>query len=156
MNAMADVVARIDDFGKPAWIAVMVAGFILFWPVGLAILAYMLWSGRMGCGWNRNGVERWREHATEAWDRRRERWERRMQGHGGSRGPRMRPTGNSAFDEYREQALHRLEEEAQEFRSFLERLRAAKDRQEFDDYMRQRRERPAGPDTGGEMPTPQT
>ena len=67
---MADVVARIDDFGKPAWIAVMVAGFILFWPVGLGILAYMLWSGRMGCGWNRNGgVERWREHATEAWDR---------------------------------------------------------------------------------------
>jgi hypothetical protein len=152
MNAMADVVARIDDFGKPAWIAVMVAGFILFWPVGLAILAYMLWSGRMGCGWNRNGgVERWREHATEAWDRKRERW-----GVNGGRGARLRPTGNSAFDEYREQALNRLEEEAQEFRSFLERLRAAKDRQEFDDYMRQRRERPTCPNPGGETPAPQT
>jgi Protein of unknown function (DUF2852) len=152
MNAMADVVARIDDFGKPAWIAVMVAGFILFWPVGLGILAYMLWSGRMGCGWNRNaGVERWREHATEAWDRSRERWAVH-----GRRGARLRPTGNGAFDEYREQALNRLEEEAQEFRSFLERLRAAKDRQEFDDYMRQRRERPTGPETGGQTPAPQT
>ncbi|MFM9849835.1 MAG: DUF2852 domain-containing protein [Hyphomicrobiaceae bacterium] len=153
---MADVVARLDDFGRPAWIALMVAGFILFWPIGLAILAYMLWSGRMGCGWNRNRVERWREHATEAWDRRRERWERRMHMHGGGRGSRLRPTGNGAFDEYREQALNRLEEEAQEFRSFLERLRAAKDRQEFDDYMRQRRERPTGPDAGGETPAPQT
>ena len=151
---MADVVARIDDFGKPAWIAVMVAGFILFWPVGLAILAYMLWSGRMGCGWNRNGVERWREQATEAWDRKRGGWERKM--HGWSGGAGMRPTGNRAFDEYRDQALQRLEEEAQEFRSFLERLRAAKDRQEFDDYMRQRRERPTGPDTtGGQTPAPQ-
>jgi hypothetical protein len=52
--------------------------------------------------------------------------------------------------------LNRLEEEAQEFRSFLERLRAAKDRQEFDEYMRQRRERPTGPDAGGETPAPQT
>ncbi len=150
---MADVVARLDDFGRPAWIALMVAGFILFWPIGLAILAYMLWSGRMGCGWNRNEVDHWRAHAAEAWDRRRERW---MHRHGGGRGPRMRPTGNSAFDEYREQALNRLEEEAQEFRSFLERLRAAKDRQEFDEYMRQRRERPAGSDAGSESPAPQT
>ena len=36
---MSEVVARIDDFGRPAWIALMVIGFIVFWPVGLAILA---------------------------------------------------------------------------------------------------------------------
>jgi len=139
---MADVVARIDDFGKPAWIALMVLGFILFWPIGLGILAYLLWSGRMGCGSYRGDVDRWREQAMGGWTDRRERWERRMRGwQGGHRG--MRPTGNRAFDEYRAQALRRLEEEAQEFREFLERLRAAKDRQEFDDYMRQRRERPA-------------
>ncbi len=40
---MTGVVATLDDYGKPAWIAVMVAGFILFWPVGLAVLAYLLW-----------------------------------------------------------------------------------------------------------------
>ena len=48
---MSDVVARIDDLGRPAWIALMVIGFIVFWPIGLAILAYLIWSGRMGCGW---------------------------------------------------------------------------------------------------------
>ena len=47
---MDQMVARIDDFGRPAWIALMVLGFIVFWPIGLSVLAYMLWSGRMGCG----------------------------------------------------------------------------------------------------------
>jgi Protein of unknown function (DUF2852) len=139
---MSDVVARIDDFGRPAWIALMVIGFIVFWPVGLAILAYLIWSGRMG-GCGRNGsVEQWRERATEKWDRKRERWERKMQQWGGH--PGLRPSGNRAFDEYREAALRRLEEEANEFSSFLERLRQAKDRAEFDEFMRDRRSRDAG------------
>ena len=47
MNQMA---MKLDDFGRPAWIALMVVGFIVFWPIGLAILAYIIWSGRMGCG----------------------------------------------------------------------------------------------------------
>ena len=47
--AMSNVAARIDDFGRPVWIALMVIGFIVFWPIGLAILAYLIWSGRMGC-----------------------------------------------------------------------------------------------------------
>ena len=41
-----EIAAKLDDYGKPAWIAVMVAGFIVFWPLGLAILGYMVWSGR--------------------------------------------------------------------------------------------------------------
>lgn len=142
---MVALVARIDDFGKPAWIALMVLGFIVFWPIGLAILAYLLWSGRMGCGWNRGDMERWREHAADRWERKRERWERHMQKWGGHHRGGLRPTGNRAFDEYREEALRRLEEEAQEFRAFLERLRMAKDRQEFDEYMRERRNRPSDP-----------
>lgn len=64
----------------------------------------------------------------------------------------LRPTGNRAFDEYREEALRRLEEEANEFRSFLERLRMAKDRQEFDEYMRQRRDGGSG---SGPAPGPE-
>ena len=63
----------------------------------------------------------------------------------------MRPTGNRAFDEYRAEALRRLEEEAQEFQAFLERLRMAKDRAEFDDFMRERRNRGAG---GGQHEPP--
>ncbi len=39
--------AWLDSKGKGAWIATMVLGFIFFWPVGLAILAYMIWSKRM-------------------------------------------------------------------------------------------------------------
>jgi Protein of unknown function (DUF2852) len=147
---MTDVVARIDDFGRPAWIALMVIGFIVFWPIGLAILAYLIWSGRMmGCG---RDMQHWRERAAERWERKRDRWERRMQQWGGP--PGMRPSGNRAFDEYRSEALRRLEDEANEFRSFLERLRMAKDRAEFDDFMRERRDRPAGP--GPTPPEPQT
>jgi Protein of unknown function (DUF2852) len=151
---MYAVVTRIDDFGRPAWIALMVLGFIVFWPIGLAILAYMLWSGRMGCG--RTGdIEQWRERAAARWERKRERWERRMQHWG--RGPHLRPSGNRAFDEYREEALRRLEEEANEFRDFLERLRMAKDRAEFDEFMRDRRNRPSGPSSPQDPePRPQT
>ena len=142
---MSEVVARIDDFGRPAWIALMVIGFIVFWPIGLAMLAYILWSGRMGCG--RQDIEQWRERAAERWERRRQRWERRMQQGWGGRAD-LRPSGNRAFDEYREEALRRLEEEATEFRNFLERLRMAKDRAEFDEFMRDRRNRqpPQGPE----------
>ena len=37
----------LDERGKGAWIAAMVLGFIFFWPIGLALLAYMIWSKRM-------------------------------------------------------------------------------------------------------------
>ena len=52
------IAARIDEFGKPAWIALMIFSFIWWWPLGLAILAFMIGSGRMGC-WDHNGMGRW-------------------------------------------------------------------------------------------------
>ena len=42
------ITAKLDEFGKPAWIALIVLGFVVFWPLGLAILVYTIWSGRMG------------------------------------------------------------------------------------------------------------
>ena len=51
-------------------------------------------------------------------------------------------SGNHAFDEYRTETLRRLEEEQREFRSFLDRLRFAKDKTEFDQFMAERRDRP--------------
>lgn len=48
-------------------------------------------------------------------------------------------TGNRAFDEYRSETLRRLEEEASEFQTFLQRLRHAKDKAEFDQFMAERR-----------------
>jgi hypothetical protein len=57
----------------------------------------------------------------------------------------QRSSGNSAFDEYREETLRRLEEEQKEFRDFLDRLRQAKDKAEFDQFMAERRRRDQGP-----------
>ena len=119
-----DIAAKLDSFGKPAWIAVMVLGFILFWPIGLALLGYMIWSGRMGC-WKRNGFGEF--------GKARGRW----YGLDGSKGS----SGNRAFDEYREDTLRRLEDEQKEFQDFLERLRHARDKAEFDQFMADRRSR---------------
>jgi len=155
---MSEVVARIDDFGRPAWIALMVIGFIVFWPIGLAILAYIIWSGRMGCSSRYGNMQDFRDRAMSRWERKRERWERHMQRWGDRRGSsHFRHTGNRAFDEYREEALRRLEGEANEFRDFLERLRMAKDRQEFDQFMNDRRNRPSDPPPAAEPqgPAPQ-
>ncbi len=118
-----DVTARLDDIGKPAWIGLMVLGFVLYWPVGLTLLAYLLWSGRMGCWKHRH--RHWRpENSTGRWFGQETR-------HGA--------TGNRAFDEYRDETLRRLEQEQRDFVSFLERLRMAKDKAEFDAFLAERR-----------------
>ena len=53
----------------------------------------------------------------------------------------MRSSGNRAFDEYRDETLRRLEEEEREFKEFLDRLRQAKDKAEFDQFMAEMRGR---------------
>ena len=58
----------------------------------------------------------------------------------------MSPSGNQAFDTYRADAISRLEEEGREFQSFLERLRQARDKAEFDAFMADRRQCPASTD----------
>jgi uncharacterized protein DUF2852 len=113
------LVATLDDYGKPAWIAAMILGFIVWWPIGLGVLAYLIWSGRMGCG----NKKAWREYFNDE--------ARRFRAG-------FTSTGNHAFDEYREATLKRLEEEAEEFQSFLKRLRHAKDKAEFDQFMAER------------------
>ena len=144
---MNDMVLKLDELGKPAWIGVMVISFILFWPVGLAILAYLIWSGRMGCGWH-GDRSRWQARMAERMDEKMGSWSR------GACGPGAYPgsTGNRAFDEYREETMKRLEDEQREFQDFLERLRLAKDRAEFDQFMTDRKNRPQGPDTAEPKP----
>jgi hypothetical protein len=126
------LVSTLDDYGKPAWIIAMIIGFLLWWPIGLGVLAYLIWSGRMGCG-NRT---QWKQHFMQE--------ARRF---GGGFTP-FRPTGNAAFDDYRAETLRRLEEEANEFQAFLQRLRKARDQAEFDQFMAER-----GP-SGGPRPAP--
>lgn len=52
---------------------------------------------------------------------------------------RAAPSGNAAFDEYRADTLKRLEDEFEDFQTFLEQLRMAKDKQEFDAFMASRK-----------------
>jgi hypothetical protein len=125
-----NVVARVDDFGRPAWIALAVLGFCLYWPIGLGLLAFIIGSGRMGW-WTQGGPGRWHygEHGCG--------WGRHHR--------RRREGGNRAFDEYRAETLRRLEEEEREFREFLDRLRFAKDKAEFDEFLAERRRRAGEP-----------
>jgi hypothetical protein len=122
--------AWLDARGKWAWIAAMVLGFVLFWPVGLALLAYMIWGKQMfsrSCGHSRHN-DRHHDHA----------------GHGpgqswGRHGYRAaQATGNTAFDTYKAEALRRLEDEQEAFEAFLQRLRSSKDKSEFDAFMEDR------------------
>jgi len=130
------ITAKLDEYGKPAWIALIVLGFLVFWPLGLAILAYTLWSGRMGCGYH--GYGRW-QHKMERMQHKMDWMRSRMGG-----GPWAPPSsGNRAFDDYRMETLKRLEEEQREFHDFLQRLRMAKDKAEFDEFMAERRNQPA-------------
>lgn len=129
----------------PGWIVLMVLGFVFWWPVGLAVLAFILWRKNMGC-WSHGSAERW-QHKME-------RMRSRMEGGpwSGSWGY-QRSSGNHAFDEYRTETLRRLEDEQREFREFLERLRFAKDKTEFDQFMTEQRNRPEAPRP--ESPQPQ-
>ena len=137
---MTTLAARLDDIGKPAWIGLMIAGFMLFWPLGLVILGYLIGSGRMGC-WVEGG-DRWQRHMSRM-QRRMDRMQQRAERWWG---PRQQATsGNRAFDEYREETLRRLEDEQREFMEFLERLRHAKDKAEFDQFMAERGHRPTAP-----------
>jgi hypothetical protein len=144
-------VAWLDEVGKPAWIALVIVSFFVWWPLGLVVLGYMVGSGRMfGC-WNSRHGREWRARMREqaaGWCGPR--------APGGSQGGMrsgMRSSGNHAFDEYRDETLRRLEEEEREFKEFLDRLRQAKDKAEFDQFMAEMRSR--RPTEGGPTPQPQ-
>lgn len=123
----------LDDRGQWAWIGLMIAGFVVVWPLGLAILAYMIWSKRMfghRHGGNGRAMTCGSRRAAASWSHAR---------------TAMRPSGNAAFDAYKAETLRRLEEEQRAFEEFLARLREARDKAEFDQFMddRARKARPA-------------
>lgn len=114
---MTSFAARIEAVPWPLWIAFAAAAFFC-WPLALAALVCLLLSGAMRCCGT--GFGRPHETAFPA----RPTWS-----------PEPRASGNRAFDEYRAATLRRLEEEHQDFQGFLGRLRAAKDKAEFDQFM---------------------
>ncbi|WP_081159057.1 DUF2852 domain-containing protein [Ensifer aridi] len=136
--------ALIRPDWTPATIALMVLGFIVFWPLGLAMLAYILFGdklkafkkdandgvNRMCAGFRRNHRSHWAHHHR---------------------------TGNVAFDDWREAELARLYEERrkldemrEEFDAYVRELRRAKDQEEFDRFMRERKNGRPAPAPGAE------
>ena len=136
-----NLAGQLDDIGKPAWIGLTIVSFIVFWPLGLVVLGYLIGSGRMAC---------WAHGSGDRWQRRMERMQQRMERMQAAaeqwtgRGFRS-SSGNRAFDEHRDETLRRLEEEQREFKAFLDRLRHAKDKAEFDQFMADRGRRSEGP-----------
>src|SRR3979490_174508 len=115
---MTGLMERLDAIPLPAWIALVVVSFIVFWPIGLALLIYLKWSGRMFCSrygrsghWSGPDGRSERREAREEWRA----WKRRARWGGGG-------SGNVAFDEYREETLRKLAEEQREVRAFPVRL----------------------------------
>jgi hypothetical protein len=125
-------------------IAARVIGFIIFFPIGLGILFWNIWSARqirnggapafagMGGGFARWGDAPWSQHRD------------------GLSGDLARNSGNSVFEDYKKATLERLEEERRKlaaeqeaFGSFLDDLKKAKDREEFERFMRAREEKQA-------------
>jgi len=122
------------------------------WPLGLLALAFIIGSGRMGC-WNHHGTGRW-ENKMQRMQEKMDRVRARMDGTRGDWWGGPPSSGNRAFDDYRAETLKRLEEEQREFRDFLDRLRFAKDKTKFDQFMAERRNRghDAGPQPQGPQP----
>ncbi len=127
---------------KPRWsfltIALMVIGFILWAPLGLAMLAYIIWGEYFG-----GSSEKVEIFIDEA----KKRIKKHKSDFRSSYGS-YDSSGNAAFDEYRKEQLRRLDEErrrldeeVREFREYMHNLRRARDREEFDQYMRSRKKR---------------
>jgi len=141
---------------RPLWMIATVLGFIFWWPVGLILLLWTLGGRRMSCwGYGRNGgFEGDWQGGPPPWLAWKRQWKRQMrewyrgQAQGASPGQGPSPaqpypsSGNRAFDEYRSETLRRLEEEQKEFAAYLDRLRFAKDKAEFDQFMDELRNRP--------------
>jgi Protein of unknown function (DUF2852) len=119
----------LDARGRKAWFIAMILGFIFVWPVGLALLAYMIWSKRM---FNHSCAKHAADRGSN-WGGHSRHWGR----HFGEGNP-FRSSGNAAFDAYKAETLRRLMDEQAAFEAFLQRLREAKDKSEFDSFMADR------------------
>lgn len=110
-------------------IVLMIIGFVVFWPLGLAMLAWIIWGEEIGAKF-----EELKSQFRGATQR--------------ASGAGFGSTGNVAFDEYRARELERLAEERRkleamraEFDGFLKELRRVKDQEEFDRFMAEFRNR---------------
>lgn len=145
MTSFSDAGGPANGFGRARWqggcgsarwkpleIAAIVVGFVVWWPVGLALLGLKI-AQRRGYSF---------DDAVGAM--------RGTFGGLGRTGPQWRPfssssTGNAAFDDWRNAELAKLDEERRkldaaqrEFADHLSNLQKARDREEFEGFMRAR------------------
>ncbi len=106
---MEDLMKTSGRRWTPLAIAALVLGFIVWWPLGLAVIAYILWGG---------DVDTTVKQAVDQF--------------------RTPTSGNAAFDDYKRETLKRLEQEQAAFSEFVEHLRRSRDRDEFEKFMAER------------------
>jgi len=123
----------------PLHLVAVVAGFMVWPPLGFLLLAWFLWGDRFPRDRFRDGFERARAGFGDF---------TRDAGR-----PAWAATGNAAFDDYRADTLRRLdeerrrlEEEGRAFSEFLANLRRARDKEEFDRFMNDRANRQTPPE----------
>lgn len=124
---------------KPLEIAAIVVGFVFWWPVGIALLGLKIAQRRgysiedaIGAmrgtfGGSSRTASQWRPFASSS-------------------------TGNAAFDDWRNAEMAKLDEERRkldaarrEFAEHLSNLQKARDREEFDGFMRAREQSRSSP-----------
>ena len=105
--------------GKMGLVA-MILGFIVFWPIGIAVLFYNMFARKGG------ELPFTMPPGSHFWSR--------------------PTTGNSAFEEWRKAEIERIEQERKklheaerEFSVFLDELKRVKDREEFERFMKARK-----------------
>ena len=124
---------------RPAWtpvtIGMMVIGFMIAWPLGLAMIAYIIWGDRLEIF--KKDINRATDKVTDTFK-------------SATRSSTTPHSGNTAFDEWREIELARLDEERKkldetlsEFDRYQKDLRRAKDKEEFDTFLKSRKRKPA-------------
>lgn len=104
---------------SPKRIAIIAIAFLIFWPIGLAVLLYTLWGGDMKAFWK---------------DKKRKVHQAGFQS--------RRPSGNVAFDDYREQEIDRLQRAYEklddlqtDFDDYRYEQQRSRDQKQFDRYM---------------------
>lgn len=108
-------VAHRTSRWTPIGIAAAVLGFAVWWPLGLAVIGYILWGGSID-ELISDGVSNVKSMTR----------------------PRA-TSGNAAFNDYRRDTLRKLEEEQAEFNEYVKNLRHARDREEFERFMADRK-----------------
>ena len=117
---------------NPVTIAMTVLGFMVFWPLGLAMIGYIVFGERLDAF--KDDANRGVDSALASFGRFK-----------GSMPTGFGRTGNVAFDDWRFEEMRRLDEKRaelaameHEFAEYQRELRRAKDAEEFDKFLKTR------------------